>query len=237
MPFDATANKKQIRAVLSDPNTFATTMVIVLADFYGLEFMTWAPQTIRMESAEDFGFEWNKTNFDRLMAGIALVSADVFYKSLPDFIELCNILSGAAATPGVFEPADAAECAWGITEALLLSPPDGDEPFTEEIRAYIGKVCEMEGLISPPDILRLGILRSDFKIQVHNDFSDDPELYGAIWQNEAAKTEDINDLVKARLTLLVQQLAALRLVNGNTDDLAKRMLANLNAVPAEGHPL
>jgi hypothetical protein len=226
-----------IRAVLTDPNAFATTMIVVLTDYFGAEFFQWTPDTIRMETEQDFNFKWPQVNFDRLLAGMVLVTTDRFYKSTPDFVELCTILSGAPATMGVFEPADAADCAWGLTEALLLAPSDEEEPFTEEIRGYIGKACEMEGIITPPDILRLGIQSEDFKIKVHNTYSDDPEMYSAIWKTEADKTNEINELVKDRLTLLVQQLASLKLVNGSTANIAKRMLKNLNAAPADGDPL
>lgn len=237
MPFEQKMSNAEIRMVLTGPNSFATTMIVVLVDQYGTEFLNWSPETIRMETEEDFGFEWPSANFDRLMAGVALVVGDSFYINLPDFIELCNILSGAPATPGVFEPADPGECAWGITEALMLAPPDKEEPFTEEIRAYIGKVCEMEGIINPPDILRLSMHAQDLKIKVSNNFSEDPEMYGAIWKNEADKTQDINDLVKERLMLLVQQLASLRLLHGQVGEIAKKMLKNLAAKPKEGSPL
>lgn len=237
MSYDVTYPRAYTREVLSDPNTFATTMVVALMDFYGAEFFSWAPETIRLETEADFSFKWPDANFDRLMAGIALVTTDRFYKSLPDFIDLCNILSGASATPGVFDPADAAECAWGITEALLLGPPDDDEPFTEEIRAYIGKVVEMEGIITPPDILRIGIVSADKKFTVQTGFSDDPEMFNAIWDTEASKTEEINQLIKDRLTLLVHQLAALQLRNGSTEEIAKKMLTNLNSKPRGGAPL
>jgi hypothetical protein len=225
------------RQILSDPNTFATTMVVVLADVYGLDFIQWSPETIRMETEEDFNFEWETANFDRLMAGVTLLKTDVFYKSLPDFVDLCNILAGAPATPGVFDPADASECAWGITEALLLSPPDRDEPFSEEIRAYIGKVVEMEGIITPPDILRIGLTDQGKKLQVQSEYSDDPVMYSAIWNMEASKTAEINELVKVRLTLLVNQLGSLQLQNGKTAELANKMLTNLNTKPEEGSPL
>lgn len=237
MSFPVTYPRAFTRQILLDANAFATTLVVALTDFYGTEFFAWAPQTIRMETEEDFGFRWPDANFDRLMAGVALVTTDRFYKSLPDFIEICNVLSGSAVTPGVFDPADAAECAWGITEALLLGPPDDEEAFTEEIRAYIGKVVEMEGIITPPDILRIGIVDNNRKYKVQTDFSDDPEMFNAIWDIEAGKTDDINQLIKERLTLLVTQLGSLKLKNGETADIAKKMLANLERRPASGSAL
>lgn len=224
-------------AVFSDPNAFATTMLVSLIDAYGTEALRWSPQTIRMETEQDYNFRWRDDNFDRLMAGIILITTDRFYRSLPDFIELCSVLSGGSASPGVFAPADASECAWGITEALLLDPPDDDEPFDKDIQAYIGKVTEMEGIITPPDILRIGLRDQDLKAKVHYNFSDDPEMFAGIYDAEASKTEEINMLMKERLALLLNQLAKLQLVNGNTGTIAKRMLSNLQAIPEEGEPL
>jgi hypothetical protein len=227
-------NRAMVRQMLTDPNTFATTMVIALMDHYGPELFTWSPQTIRMETEDDFSFKWPQLNFDRLMAGIVLVATDRFYVNLPDFIELCNVLSGAGFNPTMFDPADALECAWGITEALLLAPPDNDEAFNEEIRAYIGKVLDGEGILQAPDILRIA-LRDKDHIAAVTEFSGDNDLYSAIWQNERAKTQDINDVTKARLILLITQLGALKLTNGNTTEIAKRMLSNFS--PSEGSPL
>ncbi len=229
MPVKKPSAKPSIRDAIINPDSFATTLVICMIDTYGTEFLSWSPQTIRMESEDDFGVEWPQANFDRLMAGMALLTTDSFYNSLPDFIDICNILSGAPATPGVFDPADAAECAWGIAEAILLCPPEEEEGdiFSDEIRAYIGKITEMEGMILPPDILRLGLRDTDHQVKVNNTYSDDPEMFQAIWDMEASKTEDINSLMKERLALLISQLSNLHLANGSTENVAKKMLANL----------
>jgi hypothetical protein len=226
-----------LKPTFMDPDSFATTLVTSLVDLYGTEAMSWAPQTIRMELEDDFGVPMAPLLFDRLMAGIALITTDTFYSSLPDFIELCLVLSGAAYDPTVFQPADADDCAWGVTEALLLAPPDSENPFSDEIRAYIGQVTEAEGIINPPDILRIALRDHDVLGKVQAGFADDPEMTQAIWDAEASKTDDINSLVRERLRLLIQQLANLRLHHGNTTDLAKRLLKNLAARPSGGSPL
>jgi hypothetical protein len=129
----------------------------------------------------------------------------------------------------MFDIADAAECAWGITEALLLSPPDEDDeaPFSEEILAYIGKALDQEGIIKPPDILRLGTRAGDLVGKIHTDFSDDPDMFSAIYQQEDEKTKEINDLVRGNLALLVRQLADLRLTNGDAQKLAVQLSSTL----------
>lgn len=226
---NANSYKSIIKKVFQDQNAFASTMMIAALDLYNTEMLTWSPVTIKLETEQDLGFVWDSINFDRLMSGTALITTDRFYKSLPDFIELCNVLSGSGISPEVFDPADALECAWGITEALLLAPPDDEEPFTEEIRGYIGKVLDQEGIIQAPDILRIAIRDKDNISRITNDFSDDPELFGAIWKNENAKTQEINDIVKERLLLLTQQLAALPLVNGNAAELIEKIQQNMSA--------
>jgi hypothetical protein len=228
---------KFLKPVFLDPNSFATTLVTAVVDLYGTEAFSWAPETLLMELEEDMGFPLDSLLYDRLMAGIFLIMTNRFYKSLPDFNEMCLVLSGASFDPSVFQPADSDDCAWGITEALLLAPPDEEEPFTNEIRAYIGYVTQMEGIITPPDILRIAMRDEDLLGKVQAGFSDDPEMSQAIWAMEASKTEDINNLVKERLQLLIQQLANMRLRHGNTTDVAKRLLSNLKSRPAGGSPL
>src|SRR5687768_5208130 len=92
--------KPTLRTILTNQETFATPLVVAMLDEYGTEFLTWSPRTIRMETEADFGIDWPQLNFDRLMAGVALLTTDAFYSSLPDFIDLCNILSGSPASPG-----------------------------------------------------------------------------------------------------------------------------------------
>ena len=56
-----------------------------------------------------------------------------------------NVLAGSEFDPETFDPADSAECAWAVTEALLLSPPDERDTqpvFSDEIRKYIQEMQE-----------------------------------------------------------------------------------------------
>ena len=219
------------KRVWQDLNSFATTLLTLFIDTYGTEAMDWDPMTISSEIEQDFAVKLDRAVFDRLMAGIVIVSTDSFFSKLPDFINVCNVLSGDSFDPTVFDPADAGECAWGMTEALLLSPPDDnvDEPFDQEIVDYIGEALKDEGILTPPDILKIG-LKSDYQdliSRVQYDFSDDPEMFNAIFDTEKSKTEDINGLVKARLTALVQQLNSLPLNNGDASGAAKKLLKAL----------
>lgn len=224
------ANPQQmLKDLLISPETFVTTFLTIFVDLYGTEGFDWSPETIRMELEQDFGIKLPNLSLDRIMAGIYLVTSNGFYKSLPDFIELCNILSGSPSTMGEFDPADASEVAWGITEAMLLSPPNenDDEPFNPEVIGYISSVLADEGILVPPDILMLGIQNTELLKKVQYGYSDDPEMMSSIWGFEKEKTDDINDLVKSRLFALVRQMQTLPLQDGNTADIAKKMLGEL----------
>jgi hypothetical protein len=190
---------------------------------------TWHPGTILLEIRDDFGVELPPGNFARLMAGIHLVTSDAFYKSAPTFVEICNVLSGGIYDPATWDPADALECAWGITEAMLLAPPEDDdeEPFSREIRAYIGAALDEEGILNPPDVLRIAIRGSEHELanQVITQFDD--ATRGTIAQTEAAKVAEINDHIRTNLRMLVGQLGALHLAHGDAGALAGRLAHTL----------
>lgn len=206
--------------------TFGAVLLALFLDAFGTEALEWDPGTIAMEIEDEFNIDLPSGTFDRLMVAIHILTTDRFYKSLPDFITFCNVLDGEEYRPDIFDPADAEEVAWGITEAVLISPPDESdpEPFSDEIRAYIGAVLDKEGIINPPDILRIALRAARVSPSI-GDFSDDPEMFNAVYDLESGKTEDINRTIVLRTQLLAEQLAALNLQNGNAKQVAE-MLRN-----------
>lgn len=202
--------------------TFASVLLTLFLDRFGTEALEWDPATITLEVEEEFNVDLPQLSLDKLIVAIQILTTDRFFKSLPDFVDFCNVLCGTPYRPDMWDPADAEEVAWGITEALLISPPDDDdnEPFTNEVRAYIGSVLDSEGIINPPDILRVA-LRAARVSPTIEDFSDDPAMFSAVYDLEAGKTEDINNSVRLKTDLLVAQLAALNLQNGNTQQVVE----------------
>lgn len=209
--------------------TFATVLLTMFLDRFGMDALEWDPATIAMEVEEEFDVELPQLSLDKLIVAIQILTTDRFFKRLPDFIAFCNVLDGDPFQPNTFDPADAEEVAWGITEALLISPPEDDdpEPLTDEIRAYIGSVLDSEGILNPPDILRVA-LRMVKVSPAMKDFSDDPVMFNAIYDVEAGKTEDINQTIRFRTELLTEQLAALQLKNGNTQHVAEMLRKSLS---------
>lgn len=223
-----TRTRNQLRDSWANDDAFATTLLVLLVETYSVEALTWLPETIAMEIEEDFDVRLPRANIDRLMTAIALQTTDDFYKSLPDFVQFCNILSGDSYDPRVWDLADSEEVAWGITEAMIIEPPEEEEPFTDEIRAYIGATLDAEGIIQPPDILKIALRGApDIVGQISGDFSDDPEMFGAIYDLEGAKTSAINQYVKGNLLKLGHQLEQLPLAVGETAGVVQKVFQTL----------
>jgi hypothetical protein len=229
MPLETkeTGRRRACAEAWTDPGSFATTLVTLFHDAYAaaaadpddeggprvIEAYSWHPETILLEVESDFGVQLPRANFDRLMAGIHLLTSDSFYRNLPDFVDLCVVLAGGLFDPAYLDLPDAGDVAWAVTEALLLSPPDGDEPFSEEILAFIGKVADQEGITNPPDVLRLGTRDPGLAARVASATADDPEVSTAAGAAEAAKTEEINSRIKTGLRAIIEQLGRLDLAD------------------------
>jgi hypothetical protein len=221
------------------PKTFATTLLLLFVDRYGggkdpdYECLKWDPVTIENELADDFG-PVPQANLDRLMAAITIATDDRFYTSLPDFITLCNILSGDTYDPTVFDPADVMECAWGLAEGVIMASPDENDPdpYDPEIVAYMAEICKMEGMIAVPAVMRMTV-GEDAAVafnKISGQFSDDPEMFAAIAENEYQKAEEVNSRVKLGLKALFQQLRETPLQFGNTADVADKVLKRLQTL-------
>lgn len=243
-----TSQAQQIwHKVWNAENTFMTTMLVAAFDAFGFiedddtdhtdnkHWYTWTPATIRHMLEREFGVPISHVNFDRFMAGIAVLTTDSFFKNLPSFIKLVNVIAFDSAAFDEFNPAEPDEMAWAISEVMLLDPPEEDEPFCDDIRRYIGLTLKEEGFVNAPDILRIAIGTKTMN-EVLTNYSDDPELSSAIYQNQNDKTKDIENLIMSSLVLLGKQLKELPLRNGDVSAIVKRVEEMVQAQQQE-HPL
>lgn len=227
-----------VKELLHSGDAYATTLFVLTADRLAdqvkrpYEWMEWHPAALRHFLEDEFGTAVPQLTVDRLMAAIAVVGTDQFHTDPARFIELANVLSGSEAG-SEFDPADSVECAWAVTESLLLDPPDaGEEKFSDDVRAYIGKVLHDEGYITPPDVLRIA-LDADFSAKVTYSFADDQELFSGIYAVQADKTAEVEAAIRAGLIDLVGQLRSLPLQHGNTDALVEQIAGLVKAQDEE----
>lgn len=222
-------NDKLLTEMWKSPQTFGIVLLTAFLDRFGVEALEWDPATIVLEVEEEFDVDLPQCSIDKLMTAINILTSDSFYNNLPDFIVFCNILSGDTYRPDMFDPADSAEIAWGITEALLIAPPEDDEdgPFNDEIRGYIGAVLDSEGIITAPDVLQIATRKANIS-DAANQFSDDPLMFNAIYDTEAGKSAEINFILQQKAIMLIEQLQALQLVNGSTATVVQTLSKSLN---------
>lgn len=219
---------KTMQALWKSPQTFGSVLLTVFLDRFGVEGLDWDPNTITLEIEEEFDVDLPQCVLDKLMVAISILTSDAFYRSLPDFITFCNVLSGDTYRPDTFDPADSAEVAWGITEGLLIAPPedDTDGPFSDEIRAYIGAVLDSEGIINAPDVLQIALRKANVS-DAANQFSDDPDMFNAIYDVEAGKSAEINGIIAEKVNMLLGQLRVISLQNGSTGSVVKTLEQSL----------
>lgn len=215
-------SKNPMQEMWRSPETFASVLLAVYLDRFGTEALDWDPTTATLEIEQEFDVDLPQDSLDKLMVAVQILTTDRFYKNLPDFITFCNVLSGDDYRPDMWDPADAEEVAWGVTEAMIIYPPEDNdpEPFSDEIRAYIGGVLDAEGIINPPDILRIALRAARVSPSI-DDFSDDPAMFNAVYDLEEGKKADINRTIIDRTKQLADQFAALKLQTGNTEGMAQ----------------
>jgi hypothetical protein len=224
------------RALLSNRDAMASPLVVLAMDCYGSRCLNWDPQTLLSSLRADFKVHIPTVVFDRLMAGATVLTTDAFYTEPVEFNHICVAMAGEPFNPDLFQPASAADCAWGLTEAMLLSPPESDEPFTDEVRIYLAQILKSEGIISPPKLLRLALHDQNLASQVSTDFGDDVVMTEAIWSAEEGKTKEIDQFVNDRMHLLARQLSSLVLANGETKEVIKQILSAAGGLINEEAP-
>lgn len=224
-----------VRRLLVGEDTFATTLLVLAVDSYGPECLEWHPRTLLAEFHDDWQVMLPSASLDRLMAAITVITTDLFFQDVSRFVQLANVLAFDEFDPGQFDPADSVECAWAVTEALLLNPPDDEdpEPFCDDVRRYIGMVLRDEGFITPPDILRIA-LEADWSAQVQYAFAEDEALFEGVYDVQRDKTNEVNGVVRESLHDLLEQLSALPLRRGDVTDLAQRIRRTLAETAGSG---
>lgn len=218
-------DRRRVRDLLAADDAYATTMLILSCDALGPECLGWHPSALLREVETAYAVHLPRGTADRLMAAVAVVTTDLFYRDVVRFIHLANVLSGSEFRPNSFDPADAVECAWAITEVLLLDPPDEDrtEIFSDDIRRYVGLVLRWDGFVVPPDVLRIAVDHETFYDNAKDNVGDDAELFEEVRASQQVKIKEVETVVFDRLQELSSQLDGLTLQNGNTDDFVSRL--------------
>lgn len=213
---------------LENTETFTTVLLAIVLNEYGTECLSWAPETIFLELEDDFRITVPLINKTKIVVGINLMTSDDFFKRPPRFVQICNVLSGSILRPE-FDKADCTECAWGLTEALLICPPESEdpEPFCDGIRHYLGHILKEEGITNPPDVLQLALQDSKWMIGSHPPDWEDPASFAHEYGVNHDRSGQIMDMLREGIQDLSDQLELLPFVQESGGDVLQRMRTSL----------
>lgn len=211
---------KKNKRFWEDPRTYGTILLIMTIDRFGSSFLNLSPVTIVMDIEDELKVELPPTNVDKLLASISILTTDLFQTSLPDFILICNALSGEPVSFRVFDPATVNESAWGISEGMLIYPPDNPEEFfSDEIQEYLREICKLEGFLTPPGPISVFLKNKDLGGSGYSSAFVDPSIFGFVTTSNSEKVEEVESMVLSRMSELFNQLANITLENGDNKNL------------------
>ena len=196
--------------LFSDEKSHGASLLIAALQIIPYEELTsYHPHTVRLELQQELKLrEIDDDIMARLMAALSILSTDLFYRSLPAFIEICNTLSAVPPLPGFFDPAESDEMAAAIAQSQIIDPLDGnrDIEFNEEILSYMGYQLAEEGFISPPLILKEAIM-PPFKTMT--EVTDNAHLMETAITADQDRHDYIESVVSGVLSDIKQQVGSL----------------------------
>ena len=221
MPFASDLKRKEVADWWSNPNTFGTSLLALAIDEFSTDVMSWEPQTIRMEVQDTYRITLRQANVDKLMAMITALSTNLFYVSVEAFTHIANALNDSEADFYTWDPVDADEAAWAITEVALSDAPKRTEVFTNrfssDVRRYIGVIVTDDGISSPPDVLSMAEIDKSVQLAADVTFADDPSMFAGFYKLSQQKANDVTQYVKKRTAALIEQMQRLPLQNRDND--------------------
>lgn len=226
MPLFGAYSTQAIRQYLESEDTFATVLVALAIDNYGMEVFEWEPETLRLEFQADFGARIPKINNDKIWAFITSITTNQFYRSWEFFSETCDVLNGSEADFNNFNPLTPEDLVWGVSEIALNDTYEKElenMSFSEEIKNFVGIILDENGIWEPPSVLKFAVLPSG----AHSleDAMQDELLFEASFQIKQNRVLELNNYVKENIRQLRMQLRQVPLRNRDQQSSDKELSA------------
>jgi hypothetical protein len=114
---------KSVFLALSDPNTLATTVHIILLSSYGEAIYDTDPIDLYLRLEEDFGVKPTEEIENRINAILMATSTDLFFNDPQAFTAVCETILNGDPGLDVLDPLTLPEIMWGIYEVELNRTP------------------------------------------------------------------------------------------------------------------
>jgi len=176
---------------LRDPKTYTTSVLALLRDRWGDDFLQWEPATVELELKE-FGITDPPAYLmDKILAGSSLFTSNLFFISLETFAATALTLNGNPVDASTLALPDLDDVMWAVTEArLLLGNTYKQESYGHDISRLVGVLLAEEGIYAPPEALKF----AEFPEEEINNMAAYSQAQGA----EASAIDAIVDFERVR---------------------------------------
>jgi hypothetical protein len=199
-------HKIKAKELLTDPNVYGTTLVLILVSEFGTEFFSWDPDTLALEVMSKWKVNIPERNKDKIWALVTYLTTNNFTRNVDAFIHICNSLSGDGADFQTYSLPTPAEMGWGITECFAFEPPE--DTFSEEVKTFILETLKLYGYHRVPKLFEAYVKMPIDSAGINETLSGDGIDYNAFWDAQQRKNIDLDQSLVSRLVGMIRQIAA-----------------------------
>lgn len=176
---------------------------------YGTEFIEWDPITIGLTLKDRFGEVPPRYLMDRIQAGSAIMTSDLYFKSLETFNNINDVLNLGLMDAGTFIPATLDDILWGVTESKLMLGDMFTGDFSHDIAGFTGYLLGREGIYTPPSTLSFAEYAQEDAVDDQQDLFGDDVLYKEFWNRQHDTRKQLEVDAQKKLRELFRQLKEL----------------------------
>jgi len=209
-----------LKELVDNQNVFASSLLLVFIDNFGIKGMYWNPIVIREEFNKLTGTNITEHNFQKLMSAIYCYITKEFYDNPTIFNVFCQIFNNKVVNPSeIITIADVYDMAWGVEEARIMVY-SGEEynpstVFSEKVASFIELNLLYHSMLVVPKPLKY-----KDSILINEDIIKQgiaPEFQQYVLQEAFNYAKMVEDYVNKRKEYLVEEYLRLPLNNGSVE--------------------
>lgn len=194
---------------------FGSTLLIACIDDFGLECLQWEPETLEITLREKYG-DIDIDSLQRVLAAMSVLTSNMFTQDVSALCMICTALDFERTASDMFVPAGLDEIMWGLTEARVLLGGIDDKEFSEEVRLYVAKLLDDEGLKRPPSTLKFAKKEADnLDLGV---LADLPDLSAMFEEDQEMTKTELDNSAMEKLSRMMEQINSLNLHTSDLSD-------------------
>lgn len=149
--------------VFKDEKAPAFALLSATLQAFGTEIIETEPELLKEEIEKKYDLTLSQLQSDKIQAAMVVMATNQFEEDWRVFETVCNVFCNQAVDPDVVNPAEAEEIATALAEVALIrncitSEDEVGLRFSDEVRAYAGKMFYEYGFSKPPSIFPSAIM-------------------------------------------------------------------------------